>query len=99
MNNELKNGISFTKAYATSDGKTFGVLKEAQTHELKLVFGTDPLSKDITADAYGVICDALLTNSAAIINVLSTTDKSRPKARKANGAVRKPRNSVTPQTA
>lgn len=88
------NGITFTKAYATSDGKTFSELAEAQTHELKLLLCPD--GKPTVIDD-GMV-EAMLRHSAAIINILSTTASSRPKGRKANGATRKPKTKPTEET-
>ena len=73
--------ITFTKAFRTSDDFTHPTLEAAQQWELaQLVMGhsqTDP------ADA-GRIAAAIMALKPAIMNILTTTTTSRPRARKAN---------------
>lgn len=88
--------IEFTKAYKTQDGQTFGDLKEAQAHELEELLA--PFHKEegmSTTDIAGWIVD----NSDKVIDILTTNESSRPKARKINGGTkkRKPQPQVDPQ--
>ncbi len=85
-------GITFTKAYATSDGKTFGTIEEAQKYELRaILFDVTSNLEDLGQDRWpsNVVVDRLVDHSAAIIDILSTTPTSRPKARKSHGGTRR----------
>jgi len=88
----MTNGITFTKAYATSDGRTFTLLREAQKHEL------EQLCQEHGGESADTL-DVILAHAATVINILSTTASSRPKARKANGATRKRPTRVDPMAA
>lgn len=47
----------------------------------------------------GLVADWLLKNCKSIVDTLTTTPKSRLRARKSHGAVRKPRTSKSPPAA
>lgn len=81
------NNMKFTKSIETSDLKLFGSLEEAQRHEIKLVFGNPT---DETA-AFGIkeIADTLFEQRDKILDILTTTERSRPSARKINGGRKK----------
>jgi len=81
-----------TTAFKTDDGKLFEDLKDAQQHAVALLLLGEGLKsiEDITP--------ALLKHQAAIVDIWTTGPKSRPKTRKANGAVRKQR-TVRPEAA
>ncbi len=81
--------IQFCKAYTTTDGKTFGVIEEAQQHELELMFGRD------TPATASALAAALLQNADKIVDILTTTKSSKPKARRINGGT-KVRKSIIP---
>lgn len=71
--------IELTRAYV-ANGKTYASLEEAQVAALDALFSehaTDPASLTI------------LKHKDAIIDILTTTAKSRPKGRAINGATRK----------
>lgn len=78
--------IAKTSAYKTSDDKTFENLALAQEHELELLL--KQVHPDLNAEA---ICQKLVTESARVLDILSTRANSRPKARAVNGATRKKR--------
>lgn len=76
--------ILFTKAYQAA-GKTYATLEEAQIAELDDLFAgkpTDPASLTI------------IRNIDKVLDILTTTENSRPLARKTNGG-RKPRKPKT----
>ena len=71
--------------------QAFKSLEEAQKADLKKLIPielTDVANEDASKDR---ICDWLLKNSAAIVDCLTTTPKSRLRGRKSHGATRKPR--------
>ena len=90
--------IEFTKSYKTGDGNVFATIEKAQKHELSVLFEPHP-----TLQATGLpsepmnewIAEIVLDNKDKIVDILTTTTTSKPKARKINGG-RKPRkNEVT----
>lgn len=80
------------KAWMDSEGKTHTSLEECQVAEIQAAMKrNDPglpagWSTDTDRCAQWIV-----DNQETILNILTTTATSRPKARKANGAVRKPR--------
>lgn len=70
--------IEFTRGFKVGE-KVFATIEEAQAQELLALIETAGLSA----------IDAIIKNREAVINILSTSASSRPKARIANG--RKPR--------
>ena len=83
--------IEFTKSYKTQDGQVFGSIEEAQIHELSSVVGsivcstaTGPNSKEIAKH--------LLKNKDILIDVLTTTPNSKPKARSSHGGTKNRKN-------
>lgn len=78
--------ITFAKAYVVGE-KVYSTLEQAQTAELAAILSeliTDNLSAETAARH-------LTENRERVLDILTTTDKSRPRARKVNGG-RKPRN-------
>lgn len=88
-------GITFTKSYRASDGKCYATLEEAQIIEIERLL-VDDQSNPGVVHHYTI---KMIENKEAILNVLTTTDKSRPAARKLNGATRKPRAKKGPKDA
>jgi hypothetical protein len=81
--------IQFTKSFKTTDGKVFGSIEEAQTHELIQVFS--PICGQYkSADD---VAKMILDKKEFILDVLTTTPNSKPKARAINGG-RKSRKTV-----
>jgi len=83
--------IEFIKSYACSDGNVFATLERAQEHEiislLKKNIGNQTdlgpvVLEPATVTAAAVI---LVSNADKVVDILTTTAKSRPKARKING--------------
>lgn len=77
--------ITKVEAWKTSDGEFFETLDSAKRHEIEgIVSAADP--KDLKE-----ISSFILAAKDQILDIWTTGPKSRPKTRKANGAVRKPR--------
>lgn len=68
--------------YTTDDGKVFASLEEAQRHEIIVLLKVD--------ENLHPMIDEIMANAPKIIDILTTTATSKPKARKVNGG-RKPR--------
>jgi hypothetical protein len=81
--------IEFTKSYKTSTGEVFATITEAQQCEIGITL-------KLSADDYVVA--AIIANADKIVDILTTTPTSKPRARKANGG-RKPRKPATPAEA
>lgn len=78
--------IEFTKAFKTSDGETHASLEDAKRHELVNLFLGQQLpesdeQKQKADDAAQIVLDA----SDQIVDILTTTATSKPRARKVNG--------------
>lgn len=74
--------IEFTKAYKTTSGQTFESIEAAQEAELQGILAGSEGST-------GTVAKRIVEKSDQIIDLLTTTPKSRPRARKANGATKK----------
>lgn len=81
--------IEFINAFATSDGKVFETLVAAQIHAITEIIGSE---QSIAA------AEKIVTAKDQVIDILTTTKTSRPKARKINGGrkARKTNPEVTP---
>lgn len=79
-------------SWQNSSGQTFATLEDAQASELALLINPNPA--DIPED----LLKRIVGEKAKVIDILTTTDSSRPKARKINGATknRKPAPTVAP---
>ena len=79
--------IEKTTAFRVGD-QFFPCIEEAQAHELAGVlsaFDNEPRISGLQA------AEIILQNKAQVLNILTMTAKSHARARKANGATRKPR--------
>jgi hypothetical protein len=74
--------IEFTKSYKTADGRVFSSIEEAQVHEIESIFTKNPFST--AKEAAGVV----LKNKTILIDVLTTTPNSKPKARSSHGGTK-----------
>lgn len=70
--------ISFTKSYTVGD-LAFTKLEDAQRHELVSLF------TEHGGDSATVIATTILENADRIVDILTTTATSKPRARKVNG--------------
>ena len=94
--------IEFTKSYKTSDGKLVETIDAAKQHELALVMANiiqddDGNSKECSKDLYcEALAKVLLDNKDAIMDILTTTKNSKPKARAINGGTKKRTAKIVP---
>ena len=77
--------ITKTQAYQVGD-KTFASLEEAQTHELST--SIEAGTENVSTDQCKAVALHLVANKEKIIDILTTGPRSKPKARKINGAKR-----------
>lgn len=75
-----------TTAFQVGD-EHYGTLEEAKQASILQLF-LDPETGPESTLSINEICSFIIDNSEKIIDILTTTEKSRPKARKVNGAVR-----------
>jgi hypothetical protein len=78
--------IQFTKSYKTGDGQVFGSIEEAQIHELMLAL-------DHVLDIDDI--KTIMTKKNLVVDILTTTPNSKPKARSLNGGTKKRKTVVT----
>lgn len=76
--------IEFTKSFKTEDNKIFATIEEAQIHELEVALSLD---SDIVKQ--------IVDNKDAVMDILTTTKNSKPKARKINGGNKKRKTVIT----
>lgn len=84
--------ITSTKAFKTSDDRTFEDLALAQEHELELMLNKVQVPTNGTGDskAYlNAMCKQLVAESDRVTDILSTRANSRTKARAVNGGRKK----------
>ena len=74
--------IEFTKSYKTADGQVFGSIEDAQRHEVSTIFLKN---KFATAEE---AADIVLAYKDILIDVLTTTPNSKPKARTTHGGTK-----------
>ena len=80
--------IEFTKSYKTADGQVFGSIEDAQAHEIEAMFEKNPF--ETPADAAKVV----IQNKAILIDILTTTPNSKPKARSTHGGTKNRKRTV-----
>jgi hypothetical protein len=74
--------IEFTKSYKTADGNVFGSIVDAQVHEVEVLFEKNPFES--SHDAAAIV----LKNKDILIDILTTTPNSKPKARATHGGTK-----------
>ena len=82
--------IEFTKSYKTADGQVFGSIEQAQLHELDTLMGDVEGSLDCLTN----ISKHLLKNKDILIDILTTTPNSKPKARSSHGGTKSRKKTV-----
>jgi len=84
--------IEFTKSYKTADGQVFGSVEDAQKHEIsKLIEKLRETSSDGKAlheSTPFAIAAHIITNKDILIDILTTTPNSKPKARTTHGGTK-----------
>jgi hypothetical protein len=89
--------IKPTRAFVASDGSTFSKLEDAQRHELNLLLLPSYEGRQHNEDWLPIhAADVLVNEAAKVLDILTTSSRSRPATRKINGASRKPR-ATTPK--
>jgi hypothetical protein len=84
--------IEFTKCYRTADGEVFGTIEEAQQHELSVVFKKHPTLQQTGLPSEPMndwIAEMILDEKDLVIDILTTTPNSKPKARAIHGGTKK----------
>jgi hypothetical protein len=84
--------ITFTKSYKTFDGKVFGTLEEAQVYELENLLNK---AQGDPRDIGKTLSKFLLDNKDVLIDILTTTPNSKPKARIIHGGTKKRKTIIT----
>ena len=79
--------ITKTQGYKSSDGAVHLSLDSAQQRQLLLLMGYPDGG---TVD-WKMVAELIVANRTQVLDILTTTATSRPRARKLNGATRKPR--------
>ena len=88
--------IEFTKSYKTADGQVFGSIEDAQQHEVETILlqlkgvSAGPVTSEIAGH--------ILKNKAILIDVLTTTPNSKPKARTTHGGTKNRKKTGTTAT-
>jgi hypothetical protein len=92
--------IKPTRAFVASDGSTFAKLEDAQAHELSqlLTPSWNEHGGPETEWTPAVVGPVLVELREKVLDILTTSSRSRPATRKINGASRKPR-ATTPKPA
>lgn len=80
--------IEFTKSYKTADGQVFGSIEDAQAHEIEVLFEKNPF--ETPKDAAAIV----LKNKTILIDILTTTPNSKPKARATHGGTKNRKRTV-----
>jgi hypothetical protein len=92
--------ITKTTGFTTSDGAIHATIKDAQVSELATLLEEaikPSLACGVPSDLnYHTLADAILPHREKLIDILTTTAKSRVRARKSNGGTktRKPKSVV-----
>lgn len=85
--------ITFTKSFKTSDGKVHATIDDAQQHELSCVFKDKYNATSAAEYTISQVVAMLVSHRERIVDILTTTANSKPKARSVNGG-RKNRKTV-----
>ncbi len=80
--------IEFTKSYKTADGQVFASIEDAQTHEIEDLFEKN--SFETPAEVAKVV----LKNKTILVDILTTTPTSKPKARTTHGGTKNRKKTV-----
>lgn len=85
--------IEFTKSYKTTDGEVFATIEEAKRHELIIALQKIdlPQGANISMDDVATL---VLTAQDEIVDILTMTPNSKPKARKLHGGTKNRKKTV-----
>ena len=82
--------IEFTRSYKTADGQIFGSIAEAQAHELAALMKAN----DLGPNGAEAVAQFLIAQKDAVIDILTMTPNSKPKARKMHGGTKNRKKTV-----
>jgi hypothetical protein len=80
--------ITKQTSFSTGD-RLFHTIEEAQQHELESFL--DEAKFDLSKSSANSVASFLISNKEKVVDCLTMKASSKPKLRRANGAVRKPR--------
>jgi hypothetical protein len=78
--------ITKQPSFVTSDNKPHATLEEAQQHELSLLFSPPDFGGAPVVDQ---VVAVILQHQAKILDILTTKENSKPRARAVNGGSKK----------
>lgn len=83
--------ITKVNAYQSSDGTAHSSLEEAQKAEIKALFKREERANtsEWLEPSLEYIADLLVENAGQVVDILTTTPTSKPKARKVNGGTKR----------
>lgn len=73
-------------AFKTTDGQTFSSVGEAQRHALLLLIPDGQRGNPVNPD---YLAELMVNEAAKVVDILTTTERSLPRARKVNGGTKK----------
>lgn len=77
--------LQFVRAIRTSDGKTHDSISEAQIHELVIKLSGEVPGPTEPMTTMATFARLVVEHKDAVIDILTTTESSLPKARAING--------------
>ena len=83
--------ITRTQSFQTSNGQVFGTIEEAQRHELAVWIKALGYSDDESV----TLAASMQKDAAKLVDTLTTTATSKPKARRVNGGTKKRKGTET----
>lgn len=91
--------IEKATAFKDSNGCIYPTLEEAQRAEISSILSGDETLSDIARQTYAHCAAVIVANQEKVIDILTTSESSRPKARKVNGGTKPRKARATTQTA
>lgn len=89
--------IEFTKAFKTADGSTHTSLDDAKKHEIvSILLDFKPPQTESAQKAAVETAEIIVEHATQIVDILTTTPTSKPRARRVNGGTKKRAKSVDP---
>lgn len=86
--------ITKVGAFKTSDGRTFETIEQAQQNEVEILLG---VKDDKMPGTVAELSNLLMEHKDKLVDILTTTPSSKPRARSINGGRKKRK--VTPDPA
>jgi hypothetical protein len=89
--------IEFARSYKTADGQLHATIEAAQQHEVAAMLAANK-DHTITEAESKSLAELIMRSRERLMDIFTTTDSSRPKARKINGGTRKRKSAPAPAT-